>query len=101
VDMAVPPISFEVNSAAFTDSNTITSSGPASYTPLKLFEKQKNGGGAQLKAGEPASFYVDLDATSDPNWFLAYGQTENATFHWSVPGQTGGSAERPVHTAWP
>jgi hypothetical protein len=101
VDMAFPPINFAVDSAAFTDPNTVTASGPASYPSLRLFEKQEKSSGSNLKAGESRSRYVDLDATSDSNWFLAYGKTENATFRWSVPGQAEGSEEHPVQKAWP
>ncbi|HEX7518238.1 MAG TPA: protein kinase [Chthoniobacterales bacterium] len=37
-----------------------------------------------------------------PHWFLAYNQTENATFRWMIGGQpVGGSVVKPLHKAWP
>jgi serine/threonine-protein kinase len=36
-----------------------------------------------------------------PNWLLAYNQTENATFRWTLSGQpVGGSVVKPLHNAW-
>ena len=35
------------------------------------------------------------------NWLLAYNQTENATFRWTIAGQPGsGSVVKPLHKAW-
>jgi eukaryotic-like serine/threonine-protein kinase len=37
-----------------------------------------------------------------PNWLLAYNQTENATFRWTIAGQAvGGLVIRPLHKTWP
>jgi hypothetical protein len=99
-NMTCPPINFEVDSSAFTDPSSVTSTGPASYPPLKLFEKQKKGG-FKLYANTPQTHYVELDATSDFHWFLAYGKTEMATFRWSSPGLAGNSEQHPVQKAWP
>jgi eukaryotic-like serine/threonine-protein kinase len=36
-----------------------------------------------------------------PNWSLAYNQTENGTFRWTIAGQPpGGSIVKPLHKAW-
>jgi hypothetical protein len=99
-NMTCPPINFEVDSSAFTDPESQTATGPASYPPLKLFEKQTKGG-FKLSANKPQSHYADLNATSDLHWFLAYGKTEMATFRWSAPGLPGNTEQHPVQKAWP
>ena len=99
VDIDSPTITFEVYSAPFTDSSSLTQSGPASYPSQKLFEKKKKIN-AKLKANTPVSLYVDLDATSDTNWSLAYGKTDKATFKWSASGQAGGSEQHPLQKKW-
>ena len=99
-DMICPAIDFEIDSSAFTDAETLTSSGPASYPPLKLFQKQTKGG-FKLHANTPQAHAVKLDATSDFHWFLAYGKTESATFRWSGPGVAGNSEQHPLQKSWP
>jgi hypothetical protein len=95
-----PPIAFEIDSSAFTDPSSLTSTGPASYPPLKLFQKQKKGG-FKLYANTPQNHSVELDATSDFHWFLAYGKSEMATFRWSSPGLAGNTEQHPLQKAWP
>jgi hypothetical protein len=99
-DMKCPAIDFEIDSSAFTDPSSVTATGPASYPPLKLFQKQKKGG-FKLYANTPQSHYVELDATSDLHWFMAYGKTEMGTFRWSSPGLAGNAEQHPVQKAWP
>jgi hypothetical protein len=99
-DMLFPTIDFQVDSSPYTDPGSITAAGPASYPAQTLFQKQVHYS-VKLYAGKPKSLSVDLNATSDLNWFLAYGKTETGTFRWSVSGQGGNSEQHPVQKAWP
>jgi hypothetical protein len=60
--------------------------------------------GTKVDPGHPIQRTVWLKSQEHlyPNWLLAYNQTENATFRWTIGGQpVGGSIVKPLHKAWP
>ena len=59
--------------------------------------------GTKVDPGHPIQRTVWLKSQENlfPNWLLAYNQTENATFRWTIAGQpVGGSVVKPLHKAW-
>jgi hypothetical protein len=60
--------------------------------------------GTKVDPGHPMQRTVWLKSQEHlyPNWSVVYGQTENATFRWTIGGQpVGGSAVKPLRKAWP
>jgi len=98
--VTVTEASFYVDSGAFDD-------GPVHNAPINLlihtgiFLGQP---GTKVNPAHPMQRTVWLKSQENlfPNWLLAYNQTENATFRWTIGGQpAGGSVVKPLHMAWP
>jgi hypothetical protein len=98
-----PVINFSVESAPFSDSQSVTSGGAATHPSQKLFQREfaPPGGTPRLDPGKPVDFFVSLDPVSDVNWWLAYDKTDKAKFRWSIEGKSDGAVDMPVHSAWP
>jgi hypothetical protein len=98
----VSDIVLEVYSKPFTNSQNLTA-GSGEKGPIKLFSGKS--GTINVSANSTKEHSAHLKKASDngslEDWNIANGKTDNATFRWSGPGQTGGEAERPLHTAWP
>jgi hypothetical protein len=92
--------SFYVDSIAFDD-------GPVHNAPITLLVHTGiflGAPGTKVDPEHPIQRTVWLKSQENlfPNWLLAYNQTENATFRWTISGQpAGGSAVKPLHKAWP
>ena len=59
--------------------------------------------GTKVDPDHPMERAIWLKAQENlfPNWKLAYDQTENATFRWTIGGQpVGGSVVRPLREPW-
>jgi GNAT superfamily N-acetyltransferase len=98
--VTVTEASFYVDSNAFDD-------GPAHNAPITLLIHTGiflGPPGTKVDPAHPLQRTVWLKSQENlyPNWLLAYNQTENATFRWTIGGQpVGGSAIKPLHKAWP
>jgi len=98
--VAVTEASFYVDSGAFDD-------GPAHNVPINLLVHTGiflGPPGTKVDPGHPIQRTVWLKSQENvyPNWSLAYNQTENATFRWTIGGQpVGGPVAKPLHKAWP
>ena len=98
--VTVTDASFYVDSIAFDD-------GPTHNAPITLLVHTGiflGPPGTQVDPGHPIQRTVWLKSQENlfPKWLLAYNQTENATFRWTIGGQpAGGSVVKPLHKAWP
>jgi hypothetical protein len=98
--VTVTEASFYVDSGAFDD-------GPVHNAPINLLIHTGiflGPPGTKVDPGHPIQRTVWLKSQENlyPNWLLAYNQTENATFRWTIGGQpVGGSVVKPLHKAWP
>jgi hypothetical protein len=98
--VAVTEASFYVDSGAFDD-------GPVHNAPINLLIHTGiflGPPGTKMDSAHPLQRTVWLKSQENlyPNWLLAYNQTENATFRWTIGGQpAGGSIVKPLHKAWP
>jgi hypothetical protein len=98
--VAVTEASFYVDSSAFAD-------GPGHTTTITLLIHTGiflGPPGTKVDPAHPMQRTVWLKSQENlyPNWLLAYNQTENATFRWTIGGQpVGGSVVKPLHKAWP
>ena len=97
--VTVTEASFYVDSIAFND-------GPTHNAPITLFVHTGvylGPPGTTVDPAHPMERTVWLGSQEDlfPNWLLAYNQTQNATFRWTIGGQpVGGSVVKPLHKAW-
>ena len=97
--VTVTEVSFYVDSIAFDD-------GPVHNAPITLLIHTGiflGPPGTQVDPRHPIQRTVWLKSQENlfPNWLLAYHQTEDATFRWTIRGQpAGGSVVKPLHTAW-
>lgn len=95
----VTDASFYIDSAPFTE-------GSAQKLPITLFVHTGvflGPPGTTIDASHPIERTVWLKSQENlsPNWQLAYDQSENATFRWTIGGQRiSGSAVKPLHKAW-
>jgi hypothetical protein len=98
--VAVTEASFYVDSSAFAD-------GPGHTTTINLLIHTGiflGRPGTKVDPRHPMQRTVWLKSQENlyPNWLVAYNQTENATFRWTIGGQpVGGSIVKPLHNAWP
>ena len=98
--VTVTEASFYVDSIAFDD-------GPTHNAPITLFIHTGiflGPPGTKVDPAHPMQRTVWLKSQENlfPNWLLAYNQTEDATFRWTIGGQpVGGSVIKPLHKAWP
>ena len=98
--VAVTEASFYVDSSAFDD-------GPGHNATINLLVHTGiflGPPGTKVDPGHPIQRTVWLKSQDNlyPNWLLAYNQTENATFRWTIGGQpAGGAVVKPLHKAWP
>ena len=96
----VTEASFYVDSDPFND-------GPAHKPPITLLVHTGvflGPPGTKVDPEHPMQRTVWLKSQEHlfPNWSLAYNQTENATFRWTIAGQAVGDLTvRPLHKAWP
>ena len=97
--VAVTEASFYVDSGAFDD-------GAVHNAPINLLIHTGiflGPPGTKVDPAHPIQRTVWLKSQENlyPNWLLAYNQTENATFRWTIGGQpVGGSVVKPLHKAW-
>jgi serine/threonine protein kinase len=97
--VTVTEASFYVDSAPFND-------GPRHNTPITLLVHTGiflGPPGSKVDREHPIQRTIWLKSQENlfPNWSLAYDQTEDATFRWTIGGQpVGGSVVKPLHKAW-
>jgi eukaryotic-like serine/threonine-protein kinase len=97
--VTVTEASFYVDSAPFND-------GPSHKPPITLLIHTGvflGPPGTKVDLEHPMQRTVWLKSQENlfPKWSLAYNQTENATFRWTIAGQAvGGLTVRPLHKAW-
>jgi len=97
--VTVTEASFYVDSATFNDGGTYKA--PITlmiHTGIFLGPP-----GTMVDPSHPMERTVWLKSQENlfSNWLLAYNQTENATFRWTIAGQPGsGSVVKPLHKAW-
>jgi protein kinase-like protein len=98
--VAVTEASFYVDSSAIDD-------GQGHNAPITLLIHTGiflGRPGTKVDPAHPMQRTVWLKSQENlyPNWLVAYNQTENATFRWTLGGQpAGGSVVKPLHQAWP
>jgi hypothetical protein len=113
-DFKVPTLTFRIDAASpipiseasfYIDSVPFTE-GSAQKPPVTLFVHTGillGPPGTVVDAAHPIERTIWLKSQENlfPNWFLAYNQSENATFHWAIAGQRiRGSIVRPLHKPW-
>jgi hypothetical protein len=111
-DWSISEIEVEVISDSF-NNGTITASG-SEHAPIQLFRKTWKipSTSYHIQPGAPKTIHLKLGRTPDEvneaqqgvstegDWGLAYQQTTQATFRWSVDGQEFRSVQQPLHTLW-
>ena len=65
----------------------------------RRFELPKGSG--SLEPGDTIERTVALDPAPRDDWADAYRKSDQATFTWSVEGQSSGDVQKPVNKAWP
>jgi hypothetical protein len=97
--VAVTEISFYADSSAFAEGAEQKTIPLFIHTGIFLGPP-----GTKVDSGHPMQRTVWLKSQENlyPNWGAVYNQTENATFRWTIGGQSvGGSAVKPLHKGWP
>ena len=110
---SISEIFVEVYSGPYKSPEIITASGGSQQSPRRLFVKTWKipATSYTISPGKPRTIKIDLPNTmkgepdspgveNSEDWGLAYGQTTDASFRWSVDGGVSGSVDKPLKQPW-